>query len=86
MSKELLSQAGRFLLKTSREAVANIVDDEVLYERICCIEKTVMAMKELNISDDLIIKMLQKYWDLRLSEATAFVKDNTRRIQNEREF
>lgn len=76
MSKELLSKAGQFLLETSREAFVGLVDEKVFYERVDCIEKTVVAMKESNVSEDQIIAMLQKYWDLRLSEAKKFVYEN----------
>ena len=39
------------------------------------IEKAVLAMTESKVDDSQIIRMLQKYWDLRLSEAERFVKN-----------
>ena len=45
-------------------------------ERIVGIEKATTAMLEAGVDDDTIIKMLQKHWDLRLSEATAFIENS----------
>ncbi len=73
MSGQLLSKAGRFLLDTSREAFQNIIDEEKFYERVIGIEKAVLAMKEAKVKKETIIAMLQKHWDLRLSEAENFV-------------
>ncbi len=35
----------------------------------------IAAMVEAKVKDDMIIRMLQKYWDLRLSEATEFLEE-----------
>ena len=32
-------------------------------------------MIEADVDEEVIIKMLQKHWDLRLSEATAFIEN-----------
>ena len=75
MSNKTLSKAGNFLLEASREAFSNVIDEKVFYERMDCIEKTGIAMKEAEVSNDVIVAMLQKYWDLRLSEAKNFVDE-----------
>lgn len=58
-----------------------IIDDAVFEEKILGIENATAAMIEVGIEDKIIIQMLQKYWDLRLSEATSFV-DRQHEIQN----
>ncbi|MBR3681498.1 MAG: hypothetical protein IKL79_05800 [Clostridia bacterium] len=36
--------------------------------------RAVDSMLECDVSDEKIISMLQKYWDLRLSEAKAIIE------------
>lgn len=50
------------------------LDDIEFEERILGIEKATAAMIEVGIEDNIIIQMLQNYWDLRLSEAKSFVQ------------
>lgn len=38
------------------------------------IEKAIAAFVEADVEENKIIQLLQKYWDLRLSEAKEFVK------------
>ena len=38
------------------------------------IENATSVMLELNIEENKIIEMLQKYWGLRLSEAKMFIE------------
>lgn len=61
------------ILDRIRETNNEHIDDFVIEERMLCIEKATSAMIELGIDDEKIVKMLQKYWDLRLSEAMAFI-------------
>lgn len=65
---------GRELLDSIRESVQGRLDDAAFEERIIGIENATAAMIEIEIEDDKIIQMLQKYWDLRLSEAKEFVE------------
>lgn len=65
---------GRELLGKIRTGASERIDDAVLEERIIDIEKATAAMLEAGIEKGTIISLLQKYWDLRLSEATAFIE------------
>ena len=51
------------------------ISDAEFEERIIGIEKATAAMLEAEVDEETIIKMLQKHWDLRLSEATAFIEN-----------
>ncbi len=53
------------------------ISDAEFEERIVGIEKATISMIEAGVNDDTIIAMLQKHWDLRLSEAEVFL-DNAR--------
>lgn len=49
-------------------------EEQAAYEEmIISIEKATLAMCEVGVQDNMIIAMLQKYWDLRLSEAREFL-------------
>lgn len=55
-----------------REVLSRVqsrVDDAAFQERIIGIEKATIALLEAQVDKELIIQLLQKYWDLRLSEA-----------------
>lgn len=52
-------------------------------ENVIGIERAVSAMLELGIDDNRIIAMLQKYWDLRLSDARMFVSIGKNRLYKE---
>lgn len=71
--KKAFSGFGLELLEGIRERANERVDDAVFEERIIGIEKATISMIEANVKEETIIKMLQKHWDLRLSEATAAV-------------
>ena len=62
-------------LQVLRNGVYDKIDEEVYCERVDGIKKATAAMVEAKVKDDMIIKMLQKYWDLRLSEATEFLEE-----------
>ena len=63
------------LLNSIREKANERISDAEFEERIIGIEKATIAMLEAGVKDDTVIAMLQKHWDLRLSEAKAFIED-----------
>lgn len=79
--KEAFKGFGGEILESIRNSHREILDDAVFEERILGIESATAAMIEVGIENRTIIQMLQKYWDLRLSEATSFV-DRQHEIQN----
>lgn len=80
--KEVFKGLGGEILESIRNSHREIIDDAVFEERILGIENATAAMIKVGIEDRIIIQMLQKYWDLRLSEATSFV-DRQHEIKNE---
>lgn len=52
-----------------------VIEEAVLSERICSIEKVTLALLEANVPKDQIIALLQKHWDLRRSEANQFIEE-----------
>lgn len=79
--KEAFKGFGGEILESIRNSHREIIDDAVFEEKILGIENATAAMIEVGIEDKIIIQMLQKYWDLRLSEATSFV-NRQHEIQN----
>ena len=73
--KGAFSGFGRELLDGVRERANQHISDAEIQERIVGIEKATMAMFEVGVEEKVIIEMLQKYWDLRLSEAQSFVDE-----------
>lgn len=80
--KEVFKGLGGEILESIRNSHREIIDDVVFEERILGIENATAAMIEVGIEDRIIIQMLQKYWDLRLSEAKSFI-DRQNEIRNE---
>ena len=72
---------GRELLDDIRASAKGRLDDAALEERVIGIGNTTAAMMESGVEDDKIIQMLQKYWNLRLSEAKEFVVRQKRTIE-----
>lgn len=64
------------LLDRIRESENEKLSDAAFEERILGIQNATLAMLEAGVDEEMIIRMLQKYWDLRLSEATAFVENS----------
>ena len=60
---------GSELLQGIRDHVKSHEGDAVYNERIENITTATMAMYDAGLEDEIIIQMLQKYWDLRRSEA-----------------
>jgi len=73
MFKDFLYEVPSFLVNSVRNVVSEHEEQAVRFETIESIQKATLAMCEAKIKDDMIIAMLQKYWDLRLSEATEFL-------------
>jgi hypothetical protein len=72
--RNAFSGFGQELLDGVRASVQRRSDDATFEERVIGIENATSAMLELNVEEDKIIQMLQKYWDLRLSEAKMFIE------------
>lgn len=72
--KDAFSGFGNELLEGIREDHQRKLDDAAFEERIVGIENATAAMLESGVNEEKIIQMLQKYWDLRLSEAKEFLR------------
>lgn len=73
--REAFDGFGWELLEGIRAKANERISDAEFEERIIGIEKATAAMLEAEVEEETIIKMLQKHWDLRLSEATAFIEN-----------
>lgn len=73
--REAFRGFGWELLDGIREKANERISDAEFEERIIGIGKATIAMVEAGANDDTIIAMLQKHWDLRLSEAKAFLEN-----------
>ena len=73
--REAFDGFGWELLEGIRAKANERISDAEFEERIIGIEKATAAMLEAKVDEETIIKMLQKHWDLRLSEATAFIEN-----------
>ncbi len=71
--REAFKGFGWELLDGIRKSANDRISDAEFEERIVGIEKATVSMVEANVDREIIIKMLQKHWDLRLSEAEEFV-------------
>jgi len=78
--KDAFNGFGWDLLDDLREKASERLSDVAFEERIVGIEKATCAMIETGIDDEMIVKMLQKYWDLRLSEAKEFIENAAHHI------
>lgn len=71
-----------------QDSILNLIDENVERERQLNIRNVVDAMLELNNTDDEIVAMLQKHWDMRLSEAKSALRQGIMRrdetVENER--
>lgn len=72
--REAFRGFGWELLDKIRQAADEKISDAEFAERIIGIEKATISMLEVGVSEEQVIKMLQKHWDLRLSEATEFIE------------
>lgn len=71
--KEAFKGFGWELLDGIRKRENDRISDAEFEERMVGIEKATVSMVEANVDREIIIKMLQKHWNLRLSEAEEFV-------------
>jgi len=73
--REAFDGYGWDLLGGIRAKANEQISDAEFEERIIGIEKATAAMLEAKVDEETIIKMLQKHWDLRLSEAEALLEN-----------
>lgn len=74
--REVFNGFGQELLDDIREKANERLSDAAFEGRVVGIEKATIAMIEAGVDKETIIKMLQKHWDLRLSEANAFIENS----------
>lgn len=72
--RDFLSGFGSELLERIREDSNTRLDEAAFEERVIGIKKATAALQEAEVQDEKIIYLLQKYWDLRLSEAKEFLR------------
>lgn len=72
--REGFSQFWSEIVEGMRERMDARLDEAAFEERIIGIENATAALKEAGVEDEKIIAMLQKHWDLRLSEAKEFLR------------
>ena len=73
--REAFDGFGWELLDGIRAKANERISDAAFEERIVGIEKVTTAMIEAGVDDEMIINMLQRHWDLRLSEANIFIEN-----------
>lgn len=71
---DYLAGAGYFLLDTTREAVLRHDDETAQQEREAGISILTAALYESKIKDTEIVRLLQKYYGLRESEAQEQIR------------
>lgn len=79
--RDAFSGFGWDLLDKIRSSFQEKLDDEAFEERIIGIENATAAMLEVEVDEEKIIQMLQKYWNLRLSEAKEFIRRQKKMLQ-----
>jgi hypothetical protein len=72
--RDSLSGFGSELLERIRENSNARLGEAAFEERVIGIEKATAALQEAEVEDEKIIYLLQKYWDLRLSEAKELLR------------
>lgn len=80
MENRVINALGQGVLEGFRLGLQNHVDDETLKEREIGIKNATSAMLELCNDEEKIIQMLQKYWDLRRSEAKWFIEEQKNKL------
>lgn len=68
----LLDMGGELQQRLKEEHLSRL-DDAAFEAKISGIEKATLALLEAKVKDEKIVALLQKYWDLRLSEANEFL-------------
>ena len=69
------SGVGRELFSEIRRGVQERVDDEASRIQIMDITRAAAALLDANVEDEVIERLLCKYWDLRPSEAHRFIRE-----------
>ena len=73
------SNVGRELLGAvwdgSQEAVQKLIDAETSRVQTMDITRAAAALLDANVEQEIIERLLCKYWDLRPSEAHRFIRD-----------
>ena len=72
--KESAISFSQEILNGIREKNYERIDEAVFAEKADCLLKTTKAFLELEVSEEKIILVLQKYWDLRRSEAVEILE------------
>lgn len=72
--KDSLSDFGIEVIEGIRERNYEKIDEYIFEERMLSIEKAILAFNESGIEEEEIIALLQKYWDLRRSEAKELIR------------
>lgn len=78
--KDALSTLGTEMVERLRADYSTRLDDVAFEERLMGIESATAALYEAKVKDDKIIALLQKYWDLRLSEATELLENEKNKV------
>ncbi len=71
--RDSLSGFGSEVLERIRENNNAGLDAAGFEERVIGIEKAIAALREAEVEDEKIIYLMQKYWDLLISEAKGFL-------------
>ena len=72
--REAFAGFGWELLDRIRESENEKLSDAAFEERTLGIQNATSAMIEAGVDEETIIRMLQKYWDLRLSDELILLK------------
>jgi len=78
---DILLSFSHNLLERMRDSINDKLDEAAFEERIIGIVKATAALREAEVDDEKIIALLQKYWDLRLSEATELLQQESRQVR-----
>lgn len=78
MKETLINEFQNFpkeLLTDTRQMIQDHIDEAANKVLVDSIRKATLALKEAEISDEQVVALLQKYWDLRRSEALELVEE-----------
>lgn len=73
--RDFWSECGKEFKNIMEKSRADIREEIAIAEREDCIFKTIKILQELEIDKETIIQKIQKYWDLRRSEAEWFLDE-----------
>lgn len=78
--RDAFSGIGSEIIEGLRENYSVRLDDAAFEERVIGIKNATAALYEAKVEDDIIISLLQKYWDLRLSEAINILENEKNKV------